>query len=76
VDAFVYHKHCRFCCCTMAPTMQLEHCQRMVVKVGTTPPTISCNWKIPHGLAFDREQRTIRRRPRLSFSLLLILSFK
>jgi hypothetical protein len=43
VDAFVYHKHCRFCCCTMAPTMQLEHCQRMVVKVGTTPPTISCN---------------------------------
>jgi hypothetical protein len=25
VDAFVYCKHCRFCCCSVALTLQLEH---------------------------------------------------
>jgi hypothetical protein len=25
VDAFVYHKHCKFCGCTMALTLQLTH---------------------------------------------------
>ena len=34
VDAFVYHKHCKFCGCTIALTQQLKHNRWMVVKVG------------------------------------------
>ena len=37
-DAFVYHKHCKFCCCTIPLTLQLKHNRRTVAKVGATSP--------------------------------------
>jgi hypothetical protein len=47
VDAFVYHKHCKFRGCTIAVTLQLKHNQLMVVKVGATSPIDSCRKKPP-----------------------------
>ena len=41
VDAFIYHKHSRFCGSTMALTLQLKRNQQMVVKVGTTSPLLA-----------------------------------
>ena len=47
VDAFVYHKHCKFRGCTIALTLQLKHNRRMVVKAGVTSPIDSCKKKPP-----------------------------
>ena len=47
VNAFVYRKHCKFRCCTIALTLQLKHNRRMVVKVGAAPPVDSCRKKPP-----------------------------
>jgi hypothetical protein len=47
VDAFVYHKLCKFRGCTIALTLQLKHNRRMVVKVGATPPFDSYRKKPP-----------------------------
>ena len=47
VDTFVYHKHCKFCGCTITLTLQLKHKWRMMVKVGATPLVDSCRKKPP-----------------------------
>ena len=60
IDAFVYHKHSRFRGSTMALTLQLEHNQLMVVKVGTTSPILATG-RSPHGQAYDLKQSTTGR---------------
>ena len=47
VDAFVYHKHCKFHGCIITLTLQLKHNRRMVVKAGVTSPIDSCRKKPP-----------------------------
>ena len=42
VDAFVYHKHCKFHGCTIALTLQLKHKRRMVVLPPPSPPSVVC----------------------------------
>jgi hypothetical protein len=65
VDAFVYHKHCKFRGCTIALTLQLKHNRWMVVKVGATPPVDSCRKKLL-GQALDLKRSAAGRQPGLS----------
>jgi hypothetical protein len=52
VYAFVYRKHCKFCRCTVALTLQLKH-QHNGDEHGNYITKESCNGRLPHGRACD-----------------------
>jgi hypothetical protein len=68
VDAFVYHKHCKFHGCTITLTLQLKHNRRMVVKAGGggLHHQLIAAGRSPHGRAHDLKRSAARRQPGLS----------
>jgi hypothetical protein len=84
VDAFVYRKHCKFCTCTVALTLQLKH-QTNGDEHGNYIAKESCNGRITYGQACDYKQALLGGGPDiyvffllsiLSLSFQLILPFK
>jgi hypothetical protein len=68
IDAFVYHKYCKLCGCTVAIILQLKLHDTVTIggERGTASPMIAAGGS-SHGRAWEQKQSTAGRHPGLSF---------